>query len=263
VCEEGRKGEKLNFLNARTPGRKRTFACVSRRALCGRANSTSQSHLSSRVLFRNAKRYRLWSSVLSGGFSCWFSVLSLQFCFVLFCFVLFCFSRFFLSSSRFYVFLQVRDFSTPPLMSEDCFFLNVYVPATVQPDSPPLPVMVWIHGGGFQSGSANTYNGSYLVSGTDPVIFVSLNYRLSTFGFFVWDDPENFNLGIQDQRLALQWVQDNIAFFGGDNKRVTIMGESAGSTSVFYHLVDKKSWNLFHRGIAESAGPAIWPSTNQ
>jgi para-nitrobenzyl esterase len=154
----------------------------------------------------------------------------------------------------------------PPLpgvsqLSEDCLFLNVFAP--LQTPAALLPVIVFVHGGGFQVGASNNYNGSVLAGASDtPVIVVTINYRLNIFGFFYLDDTDvtGINIGMQDQRLALQWVQQNIANFGGDPSRVTIMGESAGSVSAFLHLVDKQSWPLFSSIIGESAGPAVWPT---
>jgi para-nitrobenzyl esterase len=115
--------------------------------------------------------------------------------------------------------MQPRDAMTPPgfVFSEDCLFLNVYAPANSAP-APLFPVIVWIHGGGFQTGFSDNYNGSLLASASDiPVVVVTLNYRLNSFGFFFLEDsdPEAINLGIQDQRAALLWVSENIAAFGG------------------------------------------------
>ncbi|KAH0429939.1 carboxylesterase [Colletotrichum camelliae] len=141
-------------------------------------------------------------------------------------------------------------------MSEDCLHLNI-----VRPASPPpqLPVMVWIHGGGFQHGSAvdARYNGSFLVRrsvamGT-PIVFVSVNYRLGLFGMMNAAGVEQ-NLLLRDQRQALAWVQENIAAFGGDPRRVTIAGESAGAASVGYHLMARDE-GLFGGAIAQSGGP--------
>ncbi|KAI8298238.1 hypothetical protein K4K61_011850 [Colletotrichum sp. SAR11_59] len=143
-------------------------------------------------------------------------------------------------------------------MSEACLHLNIVRPAS-PPREPKLPVMVWIHGGGFQHGSAvdARYNGSFLVArsvamGT-PVIFVSVNYRLGLFGMMNAAGVEE-NLLLQDQRQALKWVQENVAAFGGDPRRVTIAGESAGAASVGYHLMARDE-GLFAGAIAQSGGP--------
>lgn len=125
-------------------------------------------------------------------------------------------------------------------ISEDCLYLNVIRPAGID-DTDGLPVAVWIHGGGLvMGGSADKrYNLSFIVErsvgiGT-PVVGVSLNYRLSAFGFLTGEeavDAGATNIGFRDQRLALQWVQENIASFGGAADEVTIFGESSGAESV-------------------------------
>ncbi|KAJ6150716.1 extracellular lipase [Penicillium chermesinum] len=122
---------------------------------------------------------------------------------------------------------------------EDCLTLNVVRPSSVTPDS-ALPVLVWIYGGGFEFGSTSMYNADSLVSASVdsgmPIIFVAMNYRLGGFGFLAGSEilaDGSANLGLLDQRLALEWVADNIKQFGGDPDKVTIWGESAGSISVF------------------------------
>eukprot|EP00026_Physarum_polycephalum_P005172 Phypoly_transcript_05202.p1 GENE.Phypoly_transcript_05202~~Phypoly_transcript_05202.p1 ORF type:complete len:577 (+),score=83.62 Phypoly_transcript_05202:86-1816(+) len=141
--------------------------------------------------------------------------------------------------------------------SEDCLFLSVYVPIKHLSTDTPLPVQVFIHGGSFTSGGARLYTGEIL-AGND-IIFVSINYRLGTLGFLAHPalyTPENEGgvglYGIQDQRAALQWVQDNIQYFGGDKNRVTVSGESAGAISICMHLALPNSNGLFHQGIMES-----------
>jgi para-nitrobenzyl esterase len=139
--------------------------------------------------------------------------------------------------------------------NEDCLFLNVYVPDDI--GSAKLPVMVWVHGGGFSQGAASDYDMSILAQKAHAVI-VSINYRLGVFGFFalpgVRAETSNVNFGLQDQQAALRWVKSNIAPFGGDARRVTIFGESAGGTAMCLHLVSPQSAGLFHRAISES-GP--------
>lgn len=139
--------------------------------------------------------------------------------------------------------------------SEDCLFLNVYVPDNI--GTKKLPVMVWIHGGGFSQGAASDYDMSVLAQKANAVI-VSSNYRLGVFGFFalpgVRAESSNVNFGLQDQQAALRWTKSNIASFGGDTSRVTIFGESAGGTSMCLHLVSPQSAGLFHRAISQS-GP--------
>jgi para-nitrobenzyl esterase len=139
--------------------------------------------------------------------------------------------------------------------NEDCLFLNVYVPDDI--GAAKLPVMVWVHGGGFSQGAASDYDVSILAQKAHAII-VTTNYRLGVFGFFalpgVRAETSNVNFGLQDQQAALRWVKSNIAPFGGDAGRVTIFGESAGGTSMCLHLVSPQSKGLFHRAISES-GP--------
>jgi para-nitrobenzyl esterase len=139
--------------------------------------------------------------------------------------------------------------------NEDCLFLNVYVPDDI--GAAKLPVMVWIHGGGFSQGAGSDYDLSILAQKAHAVI-VSTNYRLGVFGFFalpgVLEESRQVNYGLQDQQAALRWVKTNIAAFGGDASRVTIFGESAGGTAMCLHLVSPQSAGLFHRAISES-GP--------
>lgn len=135
--------------------------------------------------------------------------------------------------------------------SEDCLYLNVYTPE-LKPDK-PLPVMVWIHGGGFMSGSGNDdlYGPEFLVR--QGVILVTFNYRLEVLGFLCLDTEDvPGNAGMKDQVAALKWVNKNISRFGGDPDNVTIFGESAGGASVSHHLVSPMSKGLFKRAIAQS-----------
>ncbi|KAG9341627.1 hypothetical protein JZ751_018690 [Albula glossodonta] len=141
-------------------------------------------------------------------------------------------------------------------MSEDCLYLNVWVPASPRPHN--LTVMVWIYGGGFYSGSSSldVYDGRYLAY-TEKVVVVSMNYRVGAFGFLALHGSSEApgNVGLLDQRLALQWVQDNIQFFGGNPKKVTIFGESAGGASVGMHLLSPDSRPTFSRAILQSGVP--------
>ena len=143
--------------------------------------------------------------------------------------------------------------------SEDCLFLNVRRPAGS--NAAPLPVMVWIYGGGFTIGGTSpaAYDGSNFAR--DGVILVSINYRLGRFGFFAHpalsaENPAGplGNYGYMDQIAALQWVQRNIAAFGGDPHRVTIFGESAGGGSVHMLMTSPKSKGLFAAAVVESGG---------
>jgi carboxylesterase type B len=141
--------------------------------------------------------------------------------------------------------------------SEDCLYLNVWTPAKGPADK--LPVMVWIYGGGFQvgSGSVPIYNGEGLAA--KGVVVVSFNYRLGIFGFLTHPDLDkesshgvSGNYGTLDQIAALQWIARNIASFGGDPKRVTIFGQSAGGGSVQFLTLSPLARGLFQGAISEN-----------
>ncbi|KAM7342241.1 cricklet [Cochliomyia hominivorax] len=137
--------------------------------------------------------------------------------------------------------------------SEDCLFLNVYVPKNFKDSSKPLPVMVWIHGGGFWFGSGNSDFHLPLSLLQEDVIVVTINYRLGAMGFLCLPEEEIWgNAGLKDQRLALQWIQDNIAIFNGDANNVTLFGGSAGASSVHLHVLSKHAGTLFHKAIMQS-----------
>ncbi|KAM5262852.1 pyrethroid hydrolase Ces2e-like [Ctenodactylus gundi] len=154
--------------------------------------------------------------------------------------------------------MRLFNLTLPALsMSEDCLYLNIYAPAHANEGS-NLPVMVWIHGGAFVVGTASSYDGSMLAAAEDVVIVV-IQYRLGVLGFFsTGDQHAPGNWGFLDQVAALRWVQMNIAHFGGNPDRVTIFGESAGSTSVSSHVLSPMSKGLFHGAIMES-GVALLP----
>ena len=144
----------------------------------------------------------------------------------------------------------------PPKVSEDCLTLNVFTPLnyTGQSEGKKLPVMVWIYGGGFAQGSGDgpfgLYDGSYVAS-SQEVVVVTFNYRLAGLGFLVTDEVKG-NMGLLDQQLALHWVQDNIAFFDGNPREVTLFGESAGAMSTGLHTIIPSSKGLFKRAILQS-----------
>jgi para-nitrobenzyl esterase len=145
---------------------------------------------------------------------------------------------------------------------EDCLYLNIWTPS-LYPQK-PLPVMVWIHGGGFILGhSYETTPGQYLAK-KENVIVVSINYRLGAFGFMAHPElsrengGSSGNYGMEDQLFALQWVRNNIKNFGGDANNVTLFGESAGGMSVCNLLVSPQSRGLFQKAIIES-GPCFSP----
>jgi carboxylesterase type B len=157
-------------------------------------------------------------------------------------------------------------------MSEDCLYLNIYIPAgAASVHSNNLkPVLVWLHGGAFQQGGARRpeYDGRRLAQrGT---VVVTLNYRLGALGFLVSSSDGLYgNFGLMDQRAALHWVKDNIAYFGGDPENVTLFGESAGAVMTSLHLMmehgkdkslpkkknenkTKRNKRLFHKAIIQS-----------
>jgi para-nitrobenzyl esterase len=157
----------------------------------------------------------------------------------------------------------------PAAQSEDCLYLNVWTPARTGADR--LPVMVWIHGGGFISGSGSLAGtAGEDLSRREHVVLVSFNYRLGVFGFLAHPALSaesahgvSGNYGLLDQNAALRWVRRNIAAFGGDPRRVTIFGQSAGGQSVIAHLVSPLSRGLFARAISESPryqdrGVGLW-----
>src|SRR4051812_5523062 len=147
----------------------------------------------------------------------------------------------------------------PVLPGEDCLNLNVW---TAEPGAAGLPVMVWIHGGAFVNGSGAvpTYDGSAFAR--DGVVLVTVNYRLGAEGFLWLEDGIN-NRGLLDQLAALEWVQENIAAFGGDIDNVTLFGESAGAMSIGALLATERSDGLFRRAILQSGAGhhAITPAT--
>ncbi|KAK7964975.1 hypothetical protein PG988_009979 [Apiospora saccharicola] len=147
-------------------------------------------------------------------------------------------------------------------LSEDCLYLNVVRPSRASP-AEPLPVLVWIYGGGFVQGSAADLhnNLSFIVDRSvqlrQPMIGVTMNYRLSAWGFLSSKevaDGGDSNFGLRDQRMSLEWIRDNIAAFDGDPAKVTIWGESAGASSVARHMMafDGRDDGLFRAGILAS-----------
>jgi carboxylesterase type B len=164
---------------------------------------------------------------------------------------------------------------------EDCLTLNVFAPAVggsvVEPRGEKerqflqrarLPVMVFLYGGGFTQGDSSDplYDGAFLARGSGhssrnatspPVVAVTLNYRLGALGFLVAPNGPRGNLAIQDQRLALAWVQKNIEHFGGDPAQVTLFGQSAGGISTLVHFTSRASFGLFSRVAVESGVPFL------
>ena len=148
--------------------------------------------------------------------------------------------------------------------SEDCLFLNVYAPADAKAKS-KLPVMFWIHGGGYSGGASSEprHNGDFLP--LKGVVLVTINYRLGVFGFLATADLAKEangaagNYGLLDMVAALQWVKANIANFGGDPDNVTIFGESAGSFAVSTLMASPLAQGLFQKAIGSSPRPCLRP----
>lgn len=169
---------------------------------------------------------------------------------------------------------NLRDGTVPPKQcmqapsssqkssSEDCLYLNIYAPynsyvntVVDKKSTDLLPIYVWIHGGAFSLGSSTEYDGTALAS-LNNMIVITINYRLGIFGFFYLNGTEaRGNQALLDQNLALKWIYDNAATFGGDKNKITIGGESAGSWSVGYQMLFKKSWPYFRNAILQSGNP--------
>jgi para-nitrobenzyl esterase len=150
-------------------------------------------------------------------------------------------------------------------IGEDCLYLNVWAPSSVQ--SKKLPVVVWIYGGAFVSGGSAVpiYDGERTAE--RGIVFVSINYRVGIFGFFAHpqlskqgDKKQLANYGLMDQVAALKWVQENIETFGGDKNNVTIAGQSAGGVSVSCLLASPLTKGLFHKAIVQS-GAGLVPNS--
>ncbi|XP_069169364.1 carboxylic ester hydrolase-like isoform X1 [Procambarus clarkii] len=139
---------------------------------------------------------------------------------------------------------------------EDCLYLNVFTSKPRQTEA-ELPVLVFIHGGAYFAGSASKYPPHALLN--EDIVLVTLQYRLGVLGFLSTEDEVMpGNLALKDQVMALQWVKANIRQFGGDPKKVTIFGESAGAAFVHFHILSPKSDGLFSRAILQS-GSALCP----
>lgn len=140
-------------------------------------------------------------------------------------------------------------------MSEDCLYLNIWVPVQ-KIDNKPFSTMVWIHGGAFNTGTSNmdVHYGRFLAS-IGNVIVVTLNYRLGAFGFLnLGNKKVQGNMGMLDQVMALKWINRNIENFGGDRNEITVFGSSVGSVSVSNHILSPLTKGLFKRAILQSGG---------
>ncbi|GBP32971.1 Venom carboxylesterase-6 [Eumeta japonica] len=147
---------------------------------------------------------------------------------------------------------QYDDYANTIEGSLDCLKLNIYIPHSATSHN-RLPVMIWIHGGGFMrwSSGRESYGPKFLVQ--HDVILVTLNYRLGPYGFMCLNTADTpGNAGLRDQLAALRWIKKNIAAFGGDVDNITLFGESAGAASVEFHMVSGLSDGLFHKVIMES-----------
>ncbi|ODN06566.1 Venom carboxylesterase-6 [Orchesella cincta] len=158
--------------------------------------------------------------------------------------------------------LQIEFFTSRIVGDENCLFINLFRPVIRETNEffdavgpRLLPVLVFIHGGYFMSGSSNSYRPEYFMD--EDVVLITFNYRVGAFGFLnTGDEFLRGNQGLKDQVLALKWVQNNVRNFGGDPNRVTIFGSSAGGASVHYHMLSRMSKHLFSRAISQS-GTAI------
>uniref|UniRef100_A0A3Q3S5X5 Carboxylic ester hydrolase n=1 Tax=Mastacembelus armatus TaxID=205130 RepID=A0A3Q3S5X5_9TELE len=140
---------------------------------------------------------------------------------------------------------------TPPELSEDCLYLNVYTPAEATKGG-KLPVMLWIHGGGLVLGAASQYDGAPLAA-YENIIMVIIQYRLGILGFLSTGDEHAWgNWGFLDQLATLRWVKENIEAFGGDPQSVTVAGESAGGVSASILTLSPQAKGLFHGVIFQS-----------
>ncbi|XP_068580163.1 carboxylesterase 3 isoform X3 [Cebidichthys violaceus] len=140
---------------------------------------------------------------------------------------------------------------TPPELSEDCLYLNVYTPAEATKGD-KVPVMVWIHGGGLSMGAASQYDGAPLAA-YENIVMVIIQYRLGILGLLsTGDEHAQGNWGFLDQLAALRWVQENIEAFGGDPQTVTVAGESAGGISASILTLSPQAKGLFQRAIFQS-----------
>ncbi|XP_038056685.1 putative inactive carboxylesterase 4 [Patiria miniata] len=169
--------------------------------------------------------------------------------------------------AKFYPDYVVRIPDEAMVVSEDCLSLNVFAPGDCSSSS-GLAVMVWVHGGSYATGQGSGYDASALAV-RGRVVVVTINYRLNVFGFLSTND-ENApgNYGLLDQQLALQWVHENIAGFGGDPSRVTLFGQSAGGAAATLHLFAPNSRRLFQRvgaigGYFEPSHAASGPRMRQ
>jgi len=160
--------------------------------------------------------------------------------------------------------------SKDDVQSEDCLLLHIGTPkSALQSGAKKLPVMIWIHGGGFEIGKGSEFDTAPLVAASGgKVVVVLINYRLGVFGYLGGDELMSHtngagagNFGTQDQRMAMQWVKENIGAFGGDADEVTLFGQSAGAMSILSHLVQPESFPLYKNVIIESGSQNLFNNT--
>jgi len=157
--------------------------------------------------------------------------------------------------------LQAANPALNAPLAEDCLFMNVYRPAGTKSNA-KLPILFWVYGGSFHVGAGSQFDPTSIVRRSvaigKPIIFITFNYRVNTFGFLASSLVPNadLNAGLLDQVVALEFLQDNIAAFGGDPEKVTIWGQSAGGGSIQSHFLFPPKRSLFRAGIADSStGP--------
>ena len=140
--------------------------------------------------------------------------------------------------------------------SEDCLTLNIFTNSIGTQRKAPKAVMLWIHGGGYTTGSKDQYRMQRLVD--EDIVYVAINYRLSALGFMSFgNDLVSGNMGLRDQHLAIQWVRANIHLFGGDPDKITIFGESAGGGAVHSQVLSPANRGLLAGAIAQSGNSLL------
>ncbi|XP_014255965.1 cholinesterase 1-like isoform X2 [Cimex lectularius] len=155
----------------------------------------------------------------------------------------------------------VPNFGVKPMQDEDCLTLNVWTSEAALTYK-NAPVVIFFEGEGFVTGYSGRFPGEDLAA--EGIVIVSANYRLNVFGFFCLENTEaRGNVGLLDQYLALVWVRENIEQFGGDPRSITLMGHSAGATSIAYHLISPRTQGLFHKAILMSGNVfSPWSKSN-
>lgn len=159
--------------------------------------------------------------------------------------------------------LALASRKSTAVQSEDCLYLNVHRPSNISKEE-KLPIVIWIYGGGFESGDTNLYNPDAILTRSiemnQKIIYVAMQYRLAAYGFMNGEEilkHSKANLGLLDQRKAIEWVHKNAHHFNGDKTKVTLMGESAGSISIGCHLASYGTNHTdLYRGVIMESGSA-------